>query len=202
MVRVPPPQMIGVHDVAEMFGCTPDRIRRRVRARHGPTVTGYFGKVGGRHIWNAHELFGAVFTSDARLDEAVKALTNRNAISVTDAARCGVDNCTATVEIAGLCRTHLRRFMRAWYHASESSLALAQLVGMCRWIVERNAHLVLPSGYDPFDTKCMTPDCEHRTNDAQWHGPLCPECSARFWNNPPAVVPRPYWKQPKRGKAA
>lgn len=198
MSRVTPPQMIGVHDVADLFGITPEEVRRRVRSRHRPTLVGYFGKVGGRHIWNAHELFAQMFSTDARLDEAIKALTNPKAQPVATRVQCGAKDCGDPSLFAGLCRLHLRHFMRAWYRAGDSSLYLQQFVGMCRWIVERHAHLVLPADYDPFDTVCMKPGCTNQTNTNGRAGPLCTACSNEFWNHSP-LRPRPeWWRRPRK----
>lgn len=205
MALVPTPQMIGVHDVAELWGCTPDRIRRRIRARHRPTLTGYFGKIGGRHIWNAHELFSQVFSTDVALDDVIRTVINRTPVPVEQTVICGVDDCGGYTVFAGLCTKHLRRFMRAWYHSASSHPALLQFVGMCRWVVDRNAHLVLPAGFDPFSTVCMTPGCGNSTNvhgGDGWHSPLCQPCTAKFWNNPP-LRPKPdFWRPPKQRKAA
>lgn len=204
MPVVSPPQIIGARDVAILFGVTPDRIRRRLAAHHRPTRVGYLGKIGGRHIWNAHELIVGVFSSDSRLEDTLRALTNPHARPAGELVLCGVDDCGDPVEFVGLCRRHLRRFMTAWYHAGTSSLVLLQFVAMCRWVVDRNAHLVLPAGFDPFGHVCITPGCGKATNvhgRDGWHSPLCVDCTRSFWNNPPRGKPD-WWRPPRTRKAA
>lgn len=199
MPVVSPPQTIGARDVAILFGVTPDRIRRRLAEHHRPTRVGYLGKIGGKHVWNAHQLITSVFTSDSDVDATVTALLNTNPRRASDMARCGVDGCDDTADFAQLCHRHLRKFMRAWYHAPTSSVVLLQFVAMCRWVVDRNAHLVLPPGFDPFASTCITPGCAGDTNvhgGDGWHSPLCVDCTRKFWNNPPRGKPD-WWRPPK-----
>lgn len=184
---VSPPRLVGTATVAPIFGCTIGRLRHRLAEGQLVGTAGYLGKISGKHTWNLHELCASVFTGDAALELVVGQLSTGSADPL-DSVLCAVADCDDPEELLGLCRRHLRRLMTTWRHASRSSLVTVQLVAMCQWVVDRNAHLVLPAGFDPWQPICMTPGCGKSTNfqgpDA-WHGPLCLDCSAAFWNNPP-----------------
>lgn len=201
MPVVSPPRLVGTRSVAALLGISPVQVSHRVRADHPLTRPGYLGKIGGRHVWNIHELIASLFTSDAAIDLVVDRLTDRDAARPDHAVLCSAGGCDRVEEMVGLCRVHLRHLMTAWDRAERSSLVVLQLVAMCRWVSERNAHLVLPPGFDPWSAVCMTPDCGNPTNvhgPDGWHGPLCPECSDRFWNNPPGRDKPAWWKRTRR----
>lgn len=205
MPVVSPPRLVGVPSVAALFGVTARTLRERLRDGHELTRIGYLGKIGGRHVWNVHELISTLFTSDAALDDVVDRLTATDPIDPDDAVVCSAPECTAPEEMVGLCRIHLRHLMTAWHHAPRSSLVTMQLVAMCRWVSERNSHLVLPAGFDPWSQVCMSSGCENPTNvhgPNAWHGPLCPSCSERFWNNAPGRARPAWWKRSRRERAA
>ena len=181
------PRLVGTATVAEIFGITPDRVRHRVVAGDFPTA-GYLGKIAGKHTWNLHEVCAAVFTDTAALELVVHQLTAPAPTDPLEALLCAVTDCDQAAELVGLCKKHLRRLMTSWRHAPRSSLVTIQLVAMCQWVVERNAHITLPPGFDPWAPVCMTPGCGGATNiqgENAWHGPLCLTCSAKFWGHVP-----------------
>lgn len=179
---VSPPKIVGTNTVAELFGVTPDRIRRRIVERQPQVCHGYLGKISDKHCWNLPELVAALFTSDASLELVVERLTSPPS-DPTDTLLCTVPDCDQLEETVGLCAAHLRRLMCTYRRAPRSSLAVIQLVAMCRWVVERNDHYVLPADYDPWATVCLTPGCDGETNVVGRWGPLCGPCTARFWQN-------------------
>lgn len=190
---VSPPRLVGTRTVAPLFGVKPEQLRDRLAAGDPFVHTGYLGKIGARHIWNLHELVASLFTGEAALDLVVDRLTTGH-LDPLDTVLCAAPDCDRIEEMVGLCGLHLRRLINSWRHASRSSLVTVQLVAMCRWVVDRNAHLVLPADYDPWSTLCMTPGCENPTNQDGWHGPLCPTCSAVFWQNSPDRERPKFWK--------
>lgn len=199
---VSPPRLVGSRTVAELFNVTQDRLCRKLAAREPLVIAGYLGKVGRNHIWNMHELVANLFTSDAAVELVVDRLTDPTPSDPLASMLCSVGGCDHLEERAGLCPKHLRRLMTAWRHADRSSLVTVQLVAMCQWVVERNAHLTLPPGFDPWAPVCMTPDCDNATNvhgPDSWHGPLCVACSARFWNNAPTRKRPRHWKAKANG---
>ena len=192
---VAPPQLIGTAAVGRMFGVPPDRVRINLRAGRAELRPGYLGRIANRHVWNGPELIASLFTSEVALEEVVAALATRDPIDPVEAMLCAAPDCDELAEVVGLCRTHLRRLTAAWRRAPHSSLVTVQLVAMCRWVVERNADLVLDPDFDPWSPVCMSPTCDSPTNTLVWHGPLCARCSAELWGNP-ALRPRPHhWKR-------
>lgn len=198
---VSPPRIIGTHSVARLLGVKQDSAWRLVD-RKSPTVApGYLGKIGGRHCWNAPVLINSLFGSDVELEAVLDTLTCPDPVDPLDRMLCGVPGCDALESSVGLCRHHMRMLNHAWRHAPRSSLVMVQLVAMCRWVAERNSHLVLPADFDPWSQVCMTPGCEAPTNDGSWHGPLCQACAGVFWGNAPRPYPS-YWKQSRGGRDA
>jgi hypothetical protein len=182
-VIVSPTRLVGTTTVAPIVGITAGTLRRRVHAGDALVLNGYLGIVRNRHVWNLHELVVKLFTSEASVLDVVARLTDPRPADPIDTILCSVPECDDLELMVGLCRLHLRRLMIAWDHAGRSSLIATQLVAMCQWIVERNAHLSFPAGFDPWSLTCMTPGCDKPTNVNGWHGPLCPDCSAAFWGN-------------------
>ena len=199
---VAPPRLVGTATVARFFGVSRHRLYLMMSHPCGdePWMHGYLGKIARQHTWNFPQLVAATFDSDASMELVLTRLTDP--ADPLDLLLCAAPGCEYTAEQVGLCDIHLRRLFTAWRQAHRSSVVTLQLVAMCRWIVDRNAHLVLPAGFDPWSNICMTPGCGKSTNirgEHAWHGPLCLDCSAEFWDNP-RVRPHPsYWK---RGRIA
>ncbi len=193
MPIVSPPRIVGIDTVAHLLGLTEATTRRRLK-RGDPVIgKGYLGKISNRHTWNMHELVSGLFVDESSIEQVVdRALSGEPPVVL-----CLVSDCENGAETIGLCRKHTKALFKAWKHAPSSTLIHAQLVGMCQWIVERNAHIVLPAGFDPWATVCMTPDCGNETNARGWHGPLCPSCAATFWRNSPDRPHPEWWNQAK-----
>jgi hypothetical protein len=196
---VSPPRLVGTVTVAHVFGVQPARVRRKLADGHPLVMHGYLGKVCNRHTWNLHELLARLFHDDTSLD----LLADRATATGTTSGVCEAVDCVEVADMIGLCRVHLRKLLTSFRHAPDSTLVQIQLLAMCQWVVDRNAHLVLPAGFDPWSTECMNPGCQNPTNvhgENGWHGPLCPPCSEAFWNNPPDR-PRPAWWKQTRSAA-
>ncbi|CAN5424519.1 hypothetical protein BH10ACT3_BH10ACT3_19890 [soil metagenome] len=191
---VSPPRLVGTATVAPLFGVRVRHLYSKLEAREPLVLAGYLGKIGKHHVWNLHELVASLFTSDAALEMVIDRLTDRTPSDPLDTVLCSTSGCDEVEELIGLCPRHLHQLHRAWRKATRSSLATVQLVGMCQWIVERNAHLVLPPDFDPWSLVCLTPGCDGETNGNGHHGPLCPSCTAKFWNNPPGRRASEHWK--------
>lgn len=201
---VSPPRIVGTKTVAAFLGVSAWWLYRAIPDEPpyvGEWAPGYLGKIANKHTWNFHELIASTFDSEASLELVVSRMTDPAPADPLDTLLCGAAGCDGAAEQLGLCTRHLRRMFTAWRHSSRSSLVTMQLVAMCRWIVDRNAHLVLPADFDPWSNVCMTPGCGGSTNvhgdhaEGAWHGPLCLECSAKFWNYS-RTRPRPaHWKK-------
>lgn len=192
MAIVSPPRLVGTETVANLFGISRWWLRERVKAGEPIVMNGYLGKVSNQHTWNMHTLIAALFPDDSSIENLVD-----RAVSEADPnIICLVTDCHDIEHLAGLCRHHLRKMLTSWRHAPGSSLVRLQLVAMCQWVVERNAHFVLPAGFDPFAPVCMNDGCDGPTNihgGDSWHGPLCQPCTADFWDKP-LDRPRPdFW---------
>lgn len=177
-----PPTLVGIDFPAALYQTSRDRVRRRLHRGDAEIRRGYLGKIGRGHVWNAHELIAGTFTSDVALELVVRRLANGHTDPVAGLL-CAVTDCDEIEEALGLCSTHMRRLMRTWGRAEHSRLFLMQLVAMCRWVVERNSELVLPPGFDPWASQCMTPGCDGVTNYPGRSGPMCVACTANFWSN-------------------
>jgi len=197
MAIVSPPRLVGIAVVAKFLG-----VSRWWLYDHGPALPGYVGMIGRRHTWNFPELIASTYDSDASVQMVVDRLTDPNPSDPLDTLLCAVPDCDYPAEQIGLCDKHLRRLFTAWRRAGRSTVVTMQLVAMCRWVVDRKAHLVLPAGFDPWANVCMTPGCGNSTNtrgENAWHGPLCVTCSAQLWNHVGRPRRRPdgpnHWKQ-------
>ena len=144
-------------------------------------MTGYLGAIQQRSTWNANELFAGLYSDPVALWEEV----GRVKAGKPSMLWCEVADCEAPAHFLRLCSTHLRMLMNTWRRAEKSTLAHWRLLAMCRWVVERNAHLEPPTGWDPWSGECMTPGCEERTDVRPNRvSPLCPSCSDKFWSPP------------------
>lgn len=198
---VSPPRMIGTASVARLFGITAHAVRRRLVA--SPEIrVGYLGKIANQHTWNAPVLIASMFGGDVEIERVVDALTNPTPADALDRVLCAAPDCDQVEQAIGLCPRHLYRLTHAWRRAPRSSLVTMQLVAMCRWVVERNAHLVLPDDFDPWSGACMTPGCTRPTNGNGWYGPLCRVCSALFWQNAPRRPWPSHWKPTREARHA
>lgn len=147
---VTPPKIVGSAAIADILGRARWTVRQGIVHGRRPYTVGYIGKIGGRHCWDLYQfLDGAVDTS------------------------CRV--CDEPAGIVGLCPTHAQMFVRSWDRSERSRVALLQFVALCRWVVERHAHLGEIQCDDVWSTVCVTPDCNGIANIAG-RGPLCPRC--------------------------
>lgn len=178
-VVLSPPKLIGTDTVETVLGVSIDRIRRLIRREDPRVMAGYLGKISGRHIWNAHELFAGLYSSPDALWAEIRRVETGN----RDLRFCAVEGCGKPSHFVRLCRDHLRTLMKTWRRAEHSTLVVWQLLAMCTWVVERNAHLVPPTGWDPWSGTCMTPHCH---DDTVGHGPLCRSCLDEFWGHTPS----------------
>lgn len=177
-----PPKLIGSPTVALMLGIARERVWRLVAAGDVRIQAGYLGKIGDRHVWNAHELFAGMYSSPMALWEEVARIENGTPVVMW----CSVGDCEEPAHFLRLCSRHLNRHMAVWRRAERSTLAQWRLLAMCRWIVERNEHLTPPHGWDPWSGVCMTPGCENSTDQVDGRArasPLCLSCSGKFWNH-------------------
>lgn len=174
-----PPKLIGCRTVALAFGVSAQTVRDLVHSGDIRVQPGYLGRISHRHVWNAHELFASMYTSPMALWDEIARIEHRVPATVW----CAVGECEEPAHFLRLCPNHLRFLMKVWRRAERSTLAQWRLLAMCQWVVERNAHLTPPSGWDPWSGVCMTPRCTGVTDADGRSGPLCPECSAKFWNN-------------------
>lgn len=181
-VVLSPPKIIGVKTVALTLGVSRWRVYKLIEAGDERVTPGYLGKVAERHIWNAHELFAGMYTSTIALWEEIARVESGD-----PATRwCAVEECENPAHFLRLCPTHLRLLMRTWRRSERSTLAQWRLLAMCTWVVERNAHLKTPDGWDPWSGICMTPGCAGRTDESPGRAsPLCVPCSLNFWDNRP-----------------
>lgn len=179
-VVLSPPKIIGVRTVALAIGVTRGRVWELVKARDDRVMAGYLGKISGRHVWNAHELFAGMYTSPVALWEEISRVEH----GTTATRWCAVDDCEQPAQFLRLCSHHLGLLMRTWRRSERSTLAQWRLLAMCQWVVERNAHLKTPDGWDPWSGICMTPGCSGRTDESPGRAsPLCVPCSMKFWNH-------------------
>jgi hypothetical protein len=168
-----PPRLIGTDAVGACLGIQQAWVARLVRTDDPRLKPGYLGKIRGRHVWNAHELFSSMYSTPHALWEEIERarLGGR-----TDA----VCHCGKPVLFLGLCPNHVRRLMSGFQGAQRSSLAAIQLLAMCRWVVDRNQHI--EPGIDPWSGVCVTPGCDNRTDVPVGRvSPLCRECARRLF---------------------
>ena len=175
-VIVSPPKLVGADTVAVTVNLSVDRVYRLLAAGDGRVTPGYLGKFSGRHIWNAHELFAGMYSTPQALWDEIGRVEAGRTLNVW----CGVPGCERPVHFLQMCDRHLRRLMRVWRRAELSTLSVWHLLALCTWVVERNAHLRPPAGWDPWSGICMTPRCD---NESMPDGPLCRSCSDLFWFN-------------------
>lgn len=177
-VVLSPPKLIGTDTVSITLNLTPRRVRRLIAVGDPRATTGYLGKFSGRHAWNAHELFAGLYSSPQALWDEIRRVEAGRTLTTW----CGVPDCSQPVHMLQLCDGHLNRLLRVWRRAERSTLVVWQLLALCTWVVERNAHLTPPAGWDPWSGICMTPSCQNRTDvDPRWVSPLCQSCSRSFW---------------------
>jgi hypothetical protein len=177
-VILPQPQLIGLNTVAVALGIRRWRIYELLRERSPRVMPGYFGKISGRHTWNAHELFASMYTSTMALADEIA----RVEAGVRADRWCSVPDCDQEVQFLDLCRLHLLRLQTTFTDAEGSGMAVYRLLAMCTWVVERNRHLTVPHDWDPWSGVCMVPACDNRTDETPSRSsPLCPDCSAKFW---------------------
>ena len=62
-VVLPQPQLIGVDTVKAALGVSRFRVYELIREGSPRVMPGYLGKVARRHVWNAHELFASMYSS-------------------------------------------------------------------------------------------------------------------------------------------
>lgn len=188
-----PPRLVGTATVAPLYGVTRSHMTRKLAA--GEARVGYLGKVGNKHTWNLHELLASLFATDAAIEMVVDALGHYHPSDPLDSMLCAVQGCDRLESVLGLCTRHLRHLMASWRHAGRSTLVTVQLVALCRWVVAHNRDVVLPEDFDPWSPVCMTEGCDNETNThGGWHGPLCPACSAQFWDNAIGRARPRHWK--------
>lgn len=179
-VILSPPKLIGTPTVALAVNLSQRHVRRRLAVGDERVTSGYLGKFNGRHIWNAHELFAGLYSSPQALWEEIR----RVEAGWTDTALCGVEGCTRPTHMLQLCDVHIRYLMRVWRRAERVDLSVWHLLALCTWVVERNAHLTPPGGWDPWSNICMTPSCQNRTDTFPGRdSPLCSPCSTKFWQS-------------------
>lgn len=179
MTLVVPPRIGGTTVVAEILGINRYTVYDRLERADPVVMLGYLGKPSGRHAWNITVMIGALFPGEADLMLEVARARSKEPTP----GGCTIEDCHRPVVMVQLCDFHLRKLMHVLASERQGILATAQLVAMCRWVVDRNDHLVLPDGYDGFSDLCMT--CQEPVStDGQWYGPLCPPCCRKFWNNP------------------
>ena len=176
-VILPQPQLIGTNTVAAAFGISRRRVYELIQDSDRRVTPGYFGMIAGRHTWNAHELFASWYTSTMALADEIE----RVEAGIRSDRPCSVPDCELSAQFLDLCYRHLRELRRTFGHAEGSALAVWRLLAMCTWVVERNAHLAPPHGWDPWSGICMTPECDGRTDGNRRSSPLCPDCSEKFW---------------------
>lgn len=177
-VVLPQPQLIGTFTVAAAFGLSPWRVRELIREGDPRVTAGYLGKIAERHTWNAHELFGSMYTSTMALQEEIA----RVEAGIRSDRWCSVPDCEHEAQFLDLCRGHLKQLKNTFRQAERSGQAVWRLLAMCTWVVERNRHMVPPEGWDPWSGVCMTPGCENDTDQTRRSSPLCRSCSAEFWD--------------------
>lgn len=179
-VILSPPKLIGTDTVAIAINLTPGWVRRLIAQGDQRVTSGYLGKFNGRHIWNAHELFAGLYTSPQALWEEIRRVELGHMLDT----RCGVDGCERATHMLQLCDVHIRYLLRVWRRAERVNLSLWHLLALCTWVVERNAHLAPPNGWDPWSNICMTPSCQNRTDTFPGRlSPLCSPCSTTFWSS-------------------
>lgn len=199
MTLVAPPRIIGTDAMAELLGVHRRTVTARVRAGDPAVLVGYLGKPGGKvHAWNASVLLGDMFATPEQLVHELDRIERRQpAMPPT----CTVDECDGANIMAGLCDRHLRRLIHALASERQGRLVHAQLVAMCRWVVDRNEHIVLPAEYNGFLDQCMTPGCGNKVGDGgpvdRWVGPLCVPCAQAFWHDPTIKMRRRRWPKDK-----
>lgn len=175
---VAPPQLVGTTEVAAAFGLSAHRIRRLAASGADMLARGYIGKVNGRHIWNGSELFASLFASPQSLRDEIARVKAGDRSGLW----CSVNDCEDEAQFLELCHRHLRELHRTFGNAEKSYIAVYRLLAMCQWVVERNAHLSLPAGWDPWSGRCMSPGCGNRTDlPGNRSSPLCRDCSRKFW---------------------
>lgn len=177
-VIVSPPRLVGTDTVAMCLGVASAHVRFRLAIGDERVTTGYLGKISGRHVWNAHELFASMYSTA----DALWAEIRRVEAGIRTSAPCTA--CERPAQFLGLCRTHIRELTSTFKRAQDSSVVVWQLLAMCRWVVDRNAHLSPPHGWDPWSGVCMTPSCQNRNDDIVGrYSPLCLSCSRTLWSH-------------------
>jgi hypothetical protein len=163
------PIIVGTDAITAVFGVDRRTVYSWLQRTDSMIQRGYLGLIGNRHAWNAAELFNGLFTSD----ESLRRFLVDGQFKMS--GNCVVDDCAGLGGPLGMCHRHALRFMRSWEQAEFSSAALIQFVAMCRWVVERWSHVVLPD-FDPWSPVCATPDCDGDANVGGL-GALCRECT-------------------------
>lgn len=178
------PQLIGARAVRLALGVSKWHLYDLIRAGDPRVMPGFLGKISGRFVWNAHELFSGLYASPVALWEEIARVENR----VKAERWCAVDECHSPAHFLRLCPIHLGRMIATWNRAEKSTLARWRLLAMCQWVIDRNAHLDFPDDWDPFSGVCLTPGCGGSTEAPGRSSPLCIPCSLEFWENPAGVA--------------
>lgn len=191
MPTVAPPRVVGVKDIAAIFGVTEAHVRANARPGRRFEV-GYLGKIAGAHCWNLNVVLGPLFTPQ-QLDDFLLGVDG-----VLPSPTCCVKDCDGEAMTATLCAKHLRRFVQAWDQSSRSRARGLQLVGMARWVVAHNQNVVLPAEWDPFGNVCLVEGCGNpiaTPEDASWAGPMCRPCTRRFHDRLPKKGRPSHWRK-------
>lgn len=174
------PRIIGSADVADIFGLDRETITIKTAAGDPVLLHGYLGKMFGRHAWNASVLLAPLFPPD-HINREVARIRARVAVSGT----CSLPDCTSVPTVGGICGPHVNRLIEAFLDQRHDLARTARLVAMCRWVVDRNEHIVLPDGYNGFGPHCIVAGCDNLTNTDGWDGPMCRTCAADFYYDYP-----------------
>jgi hypothetical protein len=162
------PRVIGTAELLRVLGThRRQTVYDRLHRGDDPLLSnGYLGKIAGRHAWNAHILLSGMFASITDLDEFL------DGGQPTVAAVCDAAGCTYPANYrGGLCYRHFGRLLTRLRQAERSPTARLHLIAMCRWVVARNEHVVVPE-FNPFADTCAWRDCDTAIGE-RTVGPFC-----------------------------